>query len=55
MLRTHILHRLLLEPPTLEGGSYTPQQNMGLEILDDRLYRHKVIRFNYTTYDMRGR
>ena len=50
MLREHLLHRVL-GPPT--DGEYTPQQHRGLHILDDRIYRHKVLRVNYTTYDMR--
>ena len=31
----------------------TLQQHRGLHILDDCIYRHKVLRINYTTYDMR--
>lgn len=38
----------------LDGGSqYTPRQLDALEIENDRIYRHKVLRVNYTTYDMR--
>ena len=50
MLREHLLQRMLGLPT---DGEYTPQQHCGLHILDDRIYRHKVLRINYTTYDMR--
>ena len=32
---------------------FTMEQRFGVQILEDRLYPHKTIRFNYTTYDMR--
>ncbi|KAI9069921.1 hypothetical protein FKP32DRAFT_1608199 [Trametes sanguinea] len=47
-LRSHLLARLcanIQEP--------THAQLDGIEIHNDRIYRHKVLRLNYTTYNMR--
>jgi len=50
-LKDHILERLLGHIP----GSYVYDDDDydRLEIVNETLYRHKVIRINYTTYDLR--
>lgn len=32
---------------------YSPEERRSVVILNDRMYRHKVLRVNYTTYDLR--
>ena len=49
-LRSHILGRLLHKS---EGEEFSPDEIDGLCIRMDRLYRLKVLRVNYTTYDLR--
>lgn len=36
-----------------EEHDFTAQQRSHVEIVKDRVYRHKILRVNYTTYDMR--
>lgn len=36
-----------------EAEEFTPEQLDGVQILDEHLYSHKMLRINYTTYDMR--
>ncbi|KAH9855280.1 hypothetical protein C2E23DRAFT_724903 [Lenzites betulinus] len=50
-LNIHLLSRMLDLPP--DGTLPDPKQLDCLEIQNDRLYRHKVLRVNYTTYDLR--
>ncbi|TFY53971.1 hypothetical protein EVG20_g9898 [Dentipellis fragilis] len=52
-LKNHILARL--EGRTLDGDndSFTPEQQNSLVFLNNCIYRHKVLRVNYTTYDLR--
>ncbi|KAI0700501.1 hypothetical protein C8T65DRAFT_523783, partial [Cerioporus squamosus] len=45
----HLLGRILDEEP----GSFSESELDGLEIYRDCMYPHKVVRFNYPTYDMR--
>lgn len=35
------------------GHEFTPEERSKLIILNNRFYRHKSIRVNYTTYDVR--
>ncbi|OJT06904.1 hypothetical protein TRAPUB_2244, partial [Trametes pubescens] len=56
ILREHLLSRLLDPDPNSGRNNipqYTDQQLDGIEIENDRIYRHKMLRINYTTYDMR--
>ncbi|OSD02376.1 hypothetical protein PYCCODRAFT_1390006 [Trametes coccinea BRFM310] len=52
-LREHLLSRMLDPNPDPDDADYTDEQMDGIEIEKDRLYRHKQLRINYTTYDMR--
>ncbi|OCB88193.1 hypothetical protein A7U60_g4712 [Sanghuangporus baumii] len=49
-LRTHLLGRILKRE---EYADLTPGELGGLHIRHDKLYWHKVIQINYTTYDLR--
>ena len=53
ILTDHLLGRLLHRPGTSFDGEYSRAEQRGLQILDNRIYPHKAIRRNYTTYDMR--
>ncbi|TFK84678.1 hypothetical protein K466DRAFT_496115, partial [Polyporus arcularius HHB13444] len=48
-LRDHLLRRVL----DSDQDFFTREQQAGLEIYENRLYPHKVIRFHHSTYDMR--
>ncbi|CDO77605.1 hypothetical protein BN946_scf184936.g30, partial [Trametes cinnabarina] len=50
LLRAHIFGRLLGRNDLDE---VSPEQLDRIHIENDRIYRHKVLRVNYTTYDMR--
>ncbi|KAF9554492.1 hypothetical protein CPC08DRAFT_727124 [Agrocybe pediades] len=50
-LKDHLLNRIFGLPPG--SASYSKQDHSRVNILNNRLYRHKVLRVNYTTYDMR--
>ncbi|KAJ7744585.1 hypothetical protein B0H16DRAFT_1727153 [Mycena metata] len=52
-LQEHLLGRLLHPPWSNDGHEFSPQQRNQLLIVNDRIYRHKVIRINYTSYDVR--
>ncbi|KAJ3526650.1 hypothetical protein NM688_g8235 [Phlebia brevispora] len=51
-LKDHLLARLT-EISDTEEPEFTDNDRQNLVIVNDRLYRHKVIRINYTTYDLR--
>ncbi|EIW53821.1 uncharacterized protein TRAVEDRAFT_131884 [Trametes versicolor FP-101664 SS1] len=55
LLRAHLLGRLLDLPPGEGGGPgvFTDAQLDHIEVQNDRIYSHKVLRINYTTYDIR--
>ncbi|OSD02393.1 hypothetical protein PYCCODRAFT_1410834 [Trametes coccinea BRFM310] len=53
ILREHLLSRMLDPSEDSNSVSYTDHQLDGIEIENDRIYRHKQLRVNYTTYDMR--
>ena len=46
---------MLCRPFTGEDGRFTDEELDSLVIVGNRLYRHKVLRVNYTTYDGRRR
>ena len=52
-LQDHLLARL--EHPTWsgDGNEFSNEERFKLVILNNRLFRHKVMRVNYTTYDVR--
>ncbi|KIK26402.1 hypothetical protein PISMIDRAFT_274760 [Pisolithus microcarpus 441] len=53
-LKAHILGRLLgTEPGIGEEQEFTQAQHNTLIIIKNRLYRHKILRVNYTSYDLR--
>ena len=48
-MKNHILSRLFGN----EDEEFTPGQHNVLSFIKNRIYRHKVLRINYTTYDLR--
>ncbi|KAG1881244.1 hypothetical protein F4604DRAFT_1518137, partial [Suillus subluteus] len=50
-LKDHILTRLLGHDDDSEQA-FTPAQRNSLIIVNNKIYRHKVLRVNYTTYDL---
>ncbi|KAI0323530.1 hypothetical protein GY45DRAFT_1349767 [Cubamyces sp. BRFM 1775] len=50
LLRRHLAARSL---SCSENSDFTEAHLDGVHIRNDRLYRHKVLRINYTTYDLR--
>lgn len=36
-----------------DDDTFSDKQLDGIELQNDRIYRHKILRLNYTTYDMR--
>ncbi|KAG1868437.1 hypothetical protein F4604DRAFT_2020743 [Suillus subluteus] len=51
-LKDHILTRFLGYDDS-EERTFTAVQRNSLIILDNKIYKHKVLRVNYTTYDLR--
>lgn len=45
--------RVLGRPYTGDVQNFSDEEHDQLIIVDDRLYKHKTIRINYTTYDLR--
>ncbi|TBU26171.1 hypothetical protein BD311DRAFT_849925, partial [Dichomitus squalens] len=52
LLHEHLVRRLLGLGEAPDDG-FSDEQTGGIRILEDRIYQHKTIRINYTTYDMR--
>ncbi|KAJ7017029.1 hypothetical protein C8F04DRAFT_980188, partial [Mycena alexandri] len=52
-LREHLLSRVLHPTWSGNGSEYNAQERSKLLIVNNRLYRHKVLRINYTSYDLR--
>ncbi|KAG0701627.1 hypothetical protein DFH29DRAFT_1000035 [Suillus ampliporus] len=52
-LQDHILARLLGRNYDGDESSFSSAERSRLTFINDRIYRHKVIRINYTTYDLR--
>jgi hypothetical protein len=49
----HLLGRILYGESRDDDLTFTSKERNTLIIVNDRMYRHKVLRVNYTTYDMR--
>ncbi|RDB18275.1 hypothetical protein Hypma_000641 [Hypsizygus marmoreus] len=52
-LQEHILERLAHPEWSGNGLEFTPEERGKVFIVGNRFYRHKVLRVNYTTYDVR--
>ncbi|KZT63257.1 hypothetical protein DAEQUDRAFT_780622 [Daedalea quercina L-15889] len=52
-LKDHLLGRMLRRPFETDEQQFTPVDHRRVLIDKDRMYLHKVLRVNYTTYDMR--
>lgn len=56
MLKEHLLSRMqqiLQIQPSMPASDLTKAQNPSIFLKSDRMYNHKIVRFNYTTYDVR--
>ncbi|TFK46792.1 hypothetical protein OE88DRAFT_1637551, partial [Heliocybe sulcata] len=51
-LKDHLLHRLCGIPEET-GFAFTNEEHRRLAIKDERIFEHKIMRVNYTTYDVR--
>ncbi|KAF9538746.1 hypothetical protein CPC08DRAFT_651347, partial [Agrocybe pediades] len=49
--KDHLLNQLL-GPPPKGSTSYSKQDHFRINIVNNRLYQHKVLQVNYTSYDM---
>ena len=52
-LKDHLLGRLLNRQYDGDDIEFSPDERAKVIIHGDRIYRHKVLRINYTTYDLR--
>jgi len=52
-LKNHLLARILEREYDGDEITFTPAERNTLVFVNNRIYRHKVIRVNYTTYDLR--
>ncbi|KAI0073099.1 hypothetical protein K474DRAFT_1723253 [Panus rudis PR-1116 ss-1] len=52
-LKNHLLHRLREPGQAEDGTEYTPQDRSEVTIKNDRVYRQRTFRVNFTTYDVR--
>ncbi|KAF6743071.1 hypothetical protein DFP72DRAFT_1053502 [Ephemerocybe angulata] len=52
-LKTHLYYRLAGLPYDGDEAELSDEQLQKVVIVNDSIYRHKVIRINYTTYDLR--
>lgn len=52
-LKDHLLSRMLDRPFTTDERQFTPADHRRIRIEKDRMFFHKVLRVNYTAYDMR--
>ncbi|KAG6329626.1 hypothetical protein ID866_9463 [Astraeus odoratus] len=52
-LKNHILAHLMPGNETDDELEFTQAQQNALGFINNRIYRHKVLRINYTTYDLR--
>jgi hypothetical protein len=53
MLQDHLISRLIGQEYNGDEHQYSREQRASVVFMKNRLYRHKVLRINYTTYDMR--
>ncbi|KAF7377741.1 hypothetical protein MSAN_00197100 [Mycena sanguinolenta] len=51
-LQEHVLSRLSHPERTGNGNEFTLGQRYQLALKNQRIYRHKILRINYTSYDM---
>lgn len=52
-MKDHLLGRILHPGWTADTYEFSPEEHRTLLIQNDRLYIHKVLRVNFTSYDMR--
>ncbi|KAI0070509.1 hypothetical protein K474DRAFT_1608582, partial [Panus rudis PR-1116 ss-1] len=52
-VNNHLLHRLRKPGQADDGTEYTPQDRSEITIKNDRIYRQRTFRVNFTTYDVR--
>ncbi|KAJ7917935.1 hypothetical protein B0H13DRAFT_2321865 [Mycena leptocephala] len=52
-LQEHLLSRFTHPDWTGDGNEFTPAQRFRLILTNERIYMHKILRINYTTYDVR--
>ncbi|KAJ7673060.1 hypothetical protein DFH06DRAFT_53284 [Mycena polygramma] len=52
-LQEHLLSRLAHPEWTGDGNEFSPEERHKLSIKNRRIYRHKILRVNYTSYDVR--
>ncbi|KAJ7290637.1 hypothetical protein C8J57DRAFT_1611754 [Mycena rebaudengoi] len=52
-LKEHLLGRMIHPTWSGDGEEFTPQERDQVTIVNNRIYRHKVCRINYTSYDVR--
>ncbi|KAF8151063.1 hypothetical protein BJ912DRAFT_1071771 [Pholiota molesta] len=52
-LQEHLLGRILHPTWSGDGNEFSEVERNRIFIVNERLYRHKVMRINYTTYDVR--
>ncbi|KAI0704524.1 hypothetical protein C8T65DRAFT_578127 [Cerioporus squamosus] len=52
-LYEHVAVRLLGGDTFTEPEDFSPEQLDGVQILDDKMYPHKMLRLNHTSYDLR--
>ncbi|TFK31268.1 hypothetical protein BDQ12DRAFT_619159 [Crucibulum laeve] len=51
-LKEHLLGCVLGQKYCGDQESFTPQEQNSLHIIGNRIYKHKVMCVNYTTYDL---
>ncbi|KAJ3542003.1 hypothetical protein NM688_g6018 [Phlebia brevispora] len=51
-LKDHFLARILGMEFNGEEHEFTDEQRVHINVVNDRIYRHQILRVNYTTYDM---
>jgi hypothetical protein len=52
-LKHHLLNRLLGQEYSGDKAEFTSEERNMVTFLNNRIYSHKVLQINYTTYDMR--
>ncbi|KAJ6559288.1 hypothetical protein B0H10DRAFT_2240500 [Mycena sp. CBHHK59/15] len=52
-LKDHLLGRLMHPEWSGDGDEFTSEERSKVLLRNDRIYYHKILRVNYTTYDMR--
>ena len=52
-LKNHLLSRLLAREYSGDETEFTSEERNSVTFINNRIYSHKVLRVNYTTYDMR--